>query len=101
MTVHYHNRSRLNPDMEAGATYHPDPDPLLENSDFLCVACPSGPATRGLLDARRPARLPHGAIVTNISRGDLIDETALVAALDRGAVRAAGPGPEEGRVGNG
>src|SRR3546814_8631142 len=38
MTVHYHNRSRLNPDMEAGATYHPDPDTLLENSDFLCVA---------------------------------------------------------------
>src|SRR3546814_7335272 len=52
--------------------------------------CPSGPATRGLLDARRLARLPHGAIVTNISRGDIIDDTALVAALESGAVAAAG-----------
>jgi len=90
MTIHYHNRSRLDPDLEAGAVHHADLAGLMRHSDFLCVACPSGPGTRGLLDAEMLALLPKGAIVSNIARGDIIDDTALVAALESGAVAAAG-----------
>ncbi|HEU0230563.1 MAG TPA: D-glycerate dehydrogenase [Burkholderiaceae bacterium] len=90
MRVHYHNRHRLEPGLEADAVFHEHLDDLLEASDFLCVACPSGPGTRGLLDAAAIARLPHGAIVANIARGDIIDDAALVRALETGAVAAAG-----------
>jgi glyoxylate reductase len=90
MAVHYHNRHRLDAGLEEGATYHDSLESLLENSDFLCVACPSGPSTRGMLNAEKLALLPHGAIVANIGRGDIIDDTALVAALETGAIAAAG-----------
>lgn len=90
MRVHYHNRHQLEPGLEAGAVFHEHLNDLLEASDFLCVACPSGPGTRGLLDAAAIARLPHGAIVANIARGDIIDDAALVRALETGAVAAAG-----------
>lgn len=90
MTVHYHNRHQLAAEQEEGATYHASLDSLLESSDFLCVACPSGPSTRGMLDAEKLALLPSGAIVCNIGRGDIIDDSALVAALETGAIAAAG-----------
>ncbi len=90
MTIHYHNRSRLEPELEAGAIYHSDLADLASHSDFLCVACPSNADTRGLVDADIIGRLPPGAIVCNIARGDIIDDNALVAALESGAVAAAG-----------
>lgn len=90
MTVHYHNRRRLPEEQEAGATYHETLEQLATHSDFLCVACPSSPATRGLVNAEIISRLPKHAVVCNISRGDIIDDDALVAALKSGAVAAAG-----------
>lgn len=90
MPVHYHNRSRLAPEIEAGAQYHPAAEGLLAESDFLVLAAPSTPATRGFLNAERLALLPPGAIVVNIARGDLVDDDALIAALRSGHVAAAG-----------
>ena len=90
MEIHYHNRSRLSADLEQGATYHADLAELAAHSDFLCVACPSNAETRGLVNTDVIARLPAGAIVCNIARGDIIDDAALVAALESGAVAAAG-----------
>lgn len=90
MEIHYHNRSRLSADLEAGATYHADLAGLAAHSDFLCIACPSNAGTRGLVDAGVIAQLPPNAIVCNIARGDIIDDAALVAALESGAVAAAG-----------
>lgn len=90
MEIHYHNRSRLAPELEVGATYHADLAALAAHSDFLCVACPSNADTRGSVNADIIARLPPGAIVCNIARGDIIDDEALVAALESGAVAAAG-----------
>ena len=90
MTVHYHNRSRLPEEQEAGAVYHPTLEALAAHSDFLCVACPSSPQTRGIVNAEIISRLPKQAVVCNISRGDIIDDEALVAALKSGAVAAAG-----------
>lgn len=90
MTIHYHNRSRMPAELEEGAIYHVTLESLAEHSDFLCVACPSSPETRGLVDADIIGRLPAQAVVCNISRGDIIDDEALVAALESGAVAAAG-----------
>ena len=90
MEIHYHNRSRLSPEDEAGAIFHADVDSLLEVSDFLSLHCPATPDTRKFLNAERLARLPEGAIIVNTARGALIDEAALLDALASGHVAAAG-----------
>jgi lactate dehydrogenase-like 2-hydroxyacid dehydrogenase len=68
----------------------PDLVALAGESDFLVVACPGGPATRNLVDAKVLAALgPEGTLV-NIARGSIVDEPALVAALAGGTIKAAG-----------
>ncbi len=90
MEVHYHNRTRLAAGLEDGAAFHARLDDLLPLSDFLMLAAPATPDTRGLLNARSIEKLPDGAVVANVSRGDLVDDEALVAALRSGRVMAAG-----------
>lgn len=90
MEIHYHNRSRLKPELEAGATYHDTAGGLLGVSQFLSLNCPMSPEMKHFLDARRIAMLPEGAVVVNTARGGLIDDTALIAALKSGQVFAAG-----------
>lgn len=90
MEIHYHNRSRLSPEDEAGAIFHADVDSLLEVSDFLSLHCPATPETQKFLNAERLARLPEGAVIVNTARGALIDEAALLEALDSGHIAAAG-----------
>ena len=63
---------------------------LLAASDVLSLHLPLLPATRHLIGTAELDRLPRGAIVVNTSRGGLIDEAALLAALDAGHVAAAG-----------
>ena len=88
LSIHYHNRSRLAE--EDCARYHPTLDGLLQHSDILMIAAPGAPSLRGAIDSRRLALLPPGAVVVNISRGDLVDDQALIDALRQGHVRAAG-----------
>ena len=90
MEIHYHNRRPLNPEEEAGATYHAELDDLLAVSDFLTLHCPATPETVGLLNAARLARLPKGCVIVNTARGNLVDEAALLDALTSGHVGAAG-----------
>jgi lactate dehydrogenase-like 2-hydroxyacid dehydrogenase len=90
MEIHYHNRSRLKPALEAGATFHPDLDEMLPLCQCLSLNCPSTPDTQGLLNARRIAKLPDGAIVVNTARGTIVDDEALIAALKSGKLAAAG-----------
>ena len=90
MDIHYHNRTRLAPEHEAGGIYHASVEGLLAQSDVLVLAAPSTPETKGVINAARLACLPPEAIVVNIARGDLIDDTALIAALRDGRVAAAG-----------
>jgi len=90
MEVHYYNRTRLGPDQEQGAIYHDGVDDLLGVCDFLSLHCPATPETTGLLSADKINLLPDGAIVVNTSRGGLIDEAALIAALRSGKIAAAG-----------
>ncbi len=64
-------------------------DTVLPEADVVILAAPSTPATQGVLDARRLARLPAGAVVVNVARASLLDGEALLAALDAGALRGA------------
>ena len=90
METHYHNRSRLSPAEEEGATWHKTAEGLLANADILSLNCPLTDETRNFLDAQRIALLPEGAIVINTSRGDVIDDDALISALKSGQISAAG-----------
>jgi lactate dehydrogenase-like 2-hydroxyacid dehydrogenase len=90
MNIHYHNRSRLSFDLEEGASYYTSIEALLPASPFFAITAPSTPETRGFLNADRIALLPDGAIVVNTSRGNLIDDDALIDALKSGKVAAAG-----------
>jgi len=90
MAIHYHNRRRLPPEQEAGATYHQTPEALLPHCDFLALHCPATAETQRLLNAERIALLPDGAIVVNAARGSIVDEAALMAALRSGKLAAAG-----------
>jgi len=90
MDIHYYNRSRLGPDLEKGATFHENVDDLLAKSDVLSIHCPATPDTKGLINAEKIALLPDGAIVVNTSRGAVVDDDALIAALKSGKLAAAG-----------
>ncbi|HEX6136281.1 MAG TPA: 2-hydroxyacid dehydrogenase [Casimicrobiaceae bacterium] len=63
---------------------------LAAQVDFLVVACPGGPATRNLVDARVLAALGAKGTLINIARGSIVDEPALVRALADGTIKAAG-----------
>ncbi|MDJ0613365.1 MAG: D-glycerate dehydrogenase [Rhizobiaceae bacterium] len=90
MEVHYHNRSRLSDDKEMGAVFHEDLDSLLGVSDFLSLHCPATPETTDLMNAERIAMMPDGAVLVNSARGALVDEDALIVALESGKLSAAG-----------
>ncbi|MEL0025254.1 MAG: D-glycerate dehydrogenase, partial [Alphaproteobacteria bacterium] len=90
MEIHYYNRQRLTPEREQGAVYHDTVESLLGVSDFLSLHCPATPETTGLMSADRFAMLPDGAIIVNTARGALVDEDALLAALNSGKLAAAG-----------
>ena len=90
MQIHYYNRSELPADKAHGALYHASVDSLLGSADFLSLHCPATPDTTNLMNAHRFALLPEGAVIVNTARGALIDEDALMAALDSGHVASAG-----------
>ncbi len=90
MQVHYSNRRRLPADLEAGAIYHDSVDDLLAHADFVSLHCPATPDTVNLIDERRLALMPKGAILVNTARGNLIDEAALISALRSGQLAAVG-----------
>jgi D-3-phosphoglycerate dehydrogenase len=66
-----------------------DFDTLVKTSDYVSVHAPLLPATRGMLNADAFAKMKKGAYVVNTARGPLIDEPALIAALDAGQVGGA------------
>lgn len=92
MEVVYHNRHPLPGAIEnmLGARYEADLDRLLADADIVSLHCPASAETHHLLDARRIALLKPGAYVINTARGDLIDEDALIAALQAGSLGGAG-----------
>ena len=90
MVVHYHNRSKLSSEKEQGSIYHDNLKSLMEVSDILSVCCPASKETINLINKETLEYLPKGAVVTNVARGDIVDDEALIDALDRRKVYAVG-----------
>lgn len=88
MRVHYHNRHRLPPESEAGAQWVSF-DELLALSDFLVVMIPYSPAVHHLIDARAIARMKPTAHLINVARGGIVDESALIEALQHKRIAGA------------
>jgi len=63
--------------------------PLLKNSDFISIHCPLTPQTHGLLSSKQFAQMKPGASLINTARGEIVDEDALLDALDNGKIRTA------------
>jgi gluconate 2-dehydrogenase len=91
MTVLYHNRQRLSPETEraCNASYV-DMDELLARADIVSVHTPYSPATHHLVSTTQFARMKREAIFIHASRGGVVDDAALIAALQGGKIAGAG-----------
>ena len=91
MEVLYLKPNRLNGEREAelGVAYA-SMDELLERSDFVVIAAASTPETRHMIGAGELTKMKPTAFLINISRGLLVDEKALVEALEKGTIAGAG-----------
>ncbi len=90
MIIHYHNRSELSSDKAQGAKYHDTLKSLMSVSDVLSVCCPASKETINLINKETLEYLPKGAVLTNVARGDIVDDEALIDALNRRKVYAVG-----------
>ena len=90
MIIHYHNRSKLNDDKEDGATYHDNIKSLFSVSDVLSICCPATKETENMINKETVEYFPKGAIITNVARGDIIEDEALIDALNRRKIYAVG-----------
>ena len=90
MIIHYHNRSKLSEDKEQGAIYHENLKDLLSVSDVLSICCPASKETIDMINKETIEYLPKGAVVTNVARGDIVEDEAMIDALNRRKVYAVG-----------
>lgn len=92
LQVAYYNRKQLPQAVESmlGARFVADLDTLIAEADILTLHCPLTAETRGMIDARRIALMKPGASIINTARGELIDQEALIAALQSGHLAGAG-----------
>jgi len=89
MKIQYFNRTRLSPELEQGAKYVTFEE-LLKTSDAISLNCSLRKETVGIIGKKEFALMKEGVVIVNTARGKLIDEAALVAALDEGKVFSAG-----------
>lgn len=92
LAVAYHNRKRLPAAVEGmlGARYVETLDQLLAEADIVTLHSPANAESRKMIDARRIALMKPGACLINTARGELVDQDALIAALERGHLGGAG-----------
>ena len=92
LSVHYHNRHRLPAVLEAqlAATWHAGLDEMLAAVDILTIHTPRNADSENLIDARRIALMKAHAYIINASRGGILDEDALIDALEAGRLAGAG-----------
>jgi phosphogluconate 2-dehydrogenase len=89
MRISYFNRSPK-PEAEAMHARHCTLDELLSEADFVCVTIPLTAETVHLIGEKEFARMRPSAFFINIARGRIVDEKALIAALQQGRIRGAG-----------
>ena len=90
MEIHYHNRSKLSPDLEEGAIYHKDLKSLFSKSEFLSINCPATPDTIKIINRETLSYLKDNTVIGNAARGDVVDDDAMVDAIKSGKVFAYG-----------
>ncbi|WP_170769046.1 2-hydroxyacid dehydrogenase [Ruegeria lacuscaerulensis] len=88
MQVAYQSRSAK--DLDFAAEFIPDLSALAASVDFLVLAVPGGAATRHLINAQVLEAMNPNALLVNIARGEVVDEAALIAALQAGQIAGAG-----------
>lgn len=90
MKIVYHNRNRLSPELEEGATYVNSLNELLASSDVVSLNLPLNANTRHTMGAEQFKRMKETAILVNTARGPVVDEKALVSALEEGQIAGCG-----------
>ncbi|KAF4473117.1 glycerate-and formate-dehydrogenase [Fusarium albosuccineum] len=92
MRIKYHNRRQLSAEDEAkySATYCSSLHELLTQSDVVSVNCPLNKETTNLISTKEFAAMKDGAFIVNTARGPVIDEPALIEALESGKITRAG-----------
>src|SRR6185437_4309666 len=92
MRIAYTGRRRVSPELEAElvAEWVGELDELVATADVVSLHCPLTPETHHLIDARRLALMKPGAYLVNTTRGPVVDEAALTAALREGTIAGAG-----------
>ena len=90
MEIHYRNRSRLSPEIENGAKFHESIKSLFSVSDVLSICCPATKETKNIVNKETLEYFPTGAIITNVARGDMIEDEAMVEALTNRKIYAIG-----------
>jgi glyoxylate reductase len=89
MDIQYHNRRRLSPEQERGARYVSF-DELMQTSDVISTNLALNASTRHIISKPQFDMMKIGVVIVNTARGPIIDEAALVEALDNGKVFSAG-----------
>ena len=90
MIIHYHNRSKLTPEKENDAIYHDNVKSLFSVSDVLSICCPATKETENMINKETVEYFPKGAVITNVARGDIVNDEALIDALNRRKIYAVG-----------
>lgn len=92
MNLIYHNRRQLSPQDEAKykLTYYSQLNDLLAASDVVSISCPLNAETQNLMSREQFAAMKDGAFLVNTARGPVVDEDALIEALESGKVTRAG-----------
>ncbi len=92
LTIHYHNRHRLPAAVEAefAATWHETLDSMLAVADIVTIHTPRNAESENVIDARRIGLMKPDAFLINAARGGIVDEDALIEALEAGRLGGAG-----------
>jgi len=92
LAVHYHNRRRLPEAVERGleATWWPTLDAMVSRVDIISIHCPHTPDTHHLINAERLRLMQRHVYLINTARGEVVDEAALIDALQDQRIAGAG-----------
>ncbi|NCN83497.1 MAG: D-glycerate dehydrogenase [Sphingomonadales bacterium] len=92
LSIFYHNRRQLPPAVEESlrASFLPDLDELIRECDIISLHCPHTVETHEMINAERIGKMKSSAYLINTARGDLVDEDALIQALQSEKIGGAG-----------
>ena len=92
LNIHYHNRQKIDDGLEKniGATYWTSLDQMITQMDIISLNCSSTPDTRHIMSRRRIGLMKKNAYLINTTRGDVVDEDALIGALEEEIIAGVG-----------